>query len=83
MFRRIKKDFVSLVAENYEGVAQEIVLSHESFFPVEKIGRWWDREEEIDIVALNEERKEILFGEVKWTKRPVGVNIYEELRRKA
>jgi AAA+ ATPase superfamily predicted ATPase len=32
-----------------------------------KLGRWWHRDREIDLVALNEETKEIAFFEVKWS----------------
>ena len=82
--KKTKKEFLSLVADNYEKVSQEIILRHEDrFFPIEKIGHWWDRQEEIDIVALNEERKEICFGEVKWTRKPVGIDIYQNLKRKS
>jgi AAA+ ATPase superfamily predicted ATPase len=35
-------------------------------FKFTKIGRWWRREEEIDLVALNEKEKKALFVEVKW-----------------
>lgn len=38
---------------------------------------------EIDIVALNEDDKKILFGEVKWSNKPVGTNIYDNLQRKS
>ena len=31
-----------------------------------KIGRWWHKNEEIDLVALNEREKKALFVEVKW-----------------
>lgn len=31
-----------------------------------KIGRWWHKEEEIDLVALNDASKEVLFIECKW-----------------
>lgn len=81
---RIKKDFNLLVAENYEKVAKERIKNYESrFFPITKVGRWWDRNEELDIVALSEEENKALFGEAKWSNKPVGVNIYEALRRKA
>ena len=81
---RIKKDFNLLVAANYEKVAKEIIKNYVSrFFPITKIGRWWDRNEEIDIVALDEEENKILFGEAKWSNKPVGVNIYKDLRRKS
>jgi hypothetical protein len=38
---------------------------------------------EIDLVALNQDEKSILFGEAKWTAKPVGTNIYEELVEKS
>ena len=80
----INSDFNLLVSENYEKVALEIVKEHESiFFEIERISRWWDRNEEIDLVALNEKEDNILFGEVKWSNKPVGINIYENLKRKA
>ena len=30
------------------------------------LGRWWHKTEEIDIVTLNKEKKEISFFECKW-----------------
>lgn len=81
---KIEADFLGLVAENYERLAVDIVGAHEDrFFPMDRAGRWWDRNEEIDLVALNEGRKEILFGEAKWSLRPVGIDIHENLKRKA
>jgi len=83
VLNEIKKDFNSLVAENYERTAKETIRNYERiFFPITKIGRWWDKNEEIDIVALNEGEKKILFGEVKWRNKPIGTNIYEDLKRK-
>ncbi|AAL80559.1 ATP-binding protein [Pyrococcus furiosus DSM 3638] len=35
-------------------------------FKFTKIGRWWHKNEEIDLVALNEREKRALFVEVKW-----------------
>lgn len=81
---RILDDFSSVVAENYEVLSQELIRSHQNrLFPLEKIGRWWDRNEEIDLVATNEGEKKILFGEAKWANKPVGVNICDELKRKS
>lgn len=79
----IKQDFNSLVAENYEKIAKEFIKRNENrFFKIDKIGRWWNRNEEIDIVALNEKENKILFGEVKWSNKPVGTNIYDDLKEK-
>jgi len=81
---RIKDDFPSVVASNYEDLTGEIIRGYKDrFFPIEKAGRWWDRNEEIDIVALNEKQRNILFGEAKWSRRPVGVDVYENLKRKS
>ena len=46
-----------------------------------RIGRWWNKSEEVDIVAIGQ--KDILFGECKWSSRPVGTNILDDLKRKA
>jgi AAA+ ATPase superfamily predicted ATPase len=68
----------------YEKVAIETLWHNmDSFFPFTAVGRWWDRNEEIDVVALNKESDSILFCEVKWSEKPVGTNIYEALKLKA
>lgn len=82
--RAFKDSFEYIVAQNYEKVAQEILHRYQDrIFIFHKVGRWWDKNEEIDIVALNEATNEILFGEVKWSKKQVGIDIYEELKRKS
>jgi len=54
-----------------------------NFFEFNRLGRWWDRNEEIDIVGLNRERNRSLFGEVKWSKNLVGVDVLKSLQEKA
>lgn len=84
VLKKIRKDFNSLVAENYEKVSKETLRSHSKrFFSFDKIGRWWEKDEKIDIIALNEEENKILFAEVKWSKKPVGTDIYENLKKKS
>ena len=41
--------------------------------------RWWDRAREVDILAFSEDRRRVLLGECKWSKKAVGVNILEDL----
>ncbi|MGC9001120.1 ATP-binding protein, partial [Caldisericum sp.] len=77
----------------FEEFAQKFIKYIEkSLFPVERIGRWFGKdpskqkgmnEEEIDVVALNEKSKDILFAECKWSNEKVGVELYEELKRKS
>ncbi len=84
VLKKIKEDFNLLLAENYEKVAMETIKNYEAkLFPISKIGRWWDRNEEMDIVALNEEENKVLFGEVKWSKKPIGIDIFKDLKRKS
>lgn len=68
----------------YEKIAKEILIRYsKQFFPFTKIGRWWEKNEEIDIICLNPTLNKILFCEVKWTARPVGIDIYESLKEKS
>jgi len=47
----------------------------------ERVGAWWDGQDEIDVVAAGGDSA--LVGECKWTGRPVGTNILDDLKRKA
>lgn len=48
-----------------------------------KIGRWWFEGNEIDIVAIDEEKGRIIFGECKWKKRKTSVSDIEGLLGKS
>lgn len=79
----IKNELPQYLSTVYEKIAIEVLWRHmDRFFPFTSIGRWWDRNDEIDIVGINKESNSILFGEVKWSKKPVGTDIYEALKLK-
>lgn len=68
----------------YEKIASELLIKHaDHFFPFAKIGRWWEKNEEIDVICINPILNKILFCEVKWTLKPIGVDIYETLKEKS
>jgi hypothetical protein len=48
----------------------------------DRAGRWWNGNEEIDLVAVARDEP-VFAAECKWSKRPVGIDILKELRRKA
>ncbi|MFH1774457.1 MAG: ATP-binding protein [Methanobacteriota archaeon] len=50
---------------------------------ITRIGKWWHKDKEIDIVALNEKTKEILFCECKWQDRVNAEKVLQELKEKA
>jgi AAA+ ATPase superfamily predicted ATPase len=48
-----------------------------------RVGRWWSKEGEIDIVGLAEAENTVVFGEAKWSVNPVGTDILNDLEKKA
>lgn len=79
-FEKIKSEFTTYVAKIYEETAVEFI-EKKQIFP--RIGRWWDNNMEIDLVGLNEVKNLILFGEVKWNNKPVGLEVLNTLIEKS
>lgn len=50
-------------------------------FRYSKIGRWWDKNKEIDLIA-SDEKNSIIFGECKWKNSPVSIKELNLLRIK-
>jgi AAA+ ATPase superfamily predicted ATPase len=48
-----------------------------------KIGRWWHRDKEIDILGLNSEKSEVLFCECKWKENVDAQSVLRSLKEKA
>ncbi|AMM54445.1 ATP-binding protein [Pyrococcus kukulkanii] len=80
-------DFNAYVGKAFEGVAKEFLIEMNKRkglpFKFSKIGRWWHKGEEIDIVALGDDKA--LLVEVKWKEidRRKVRRIVRELERKA
>ncbi len=68
----IKEDYPSYLGWVFEKVAKQFLLELNKQgklpFKFTRIGKWWHRDKEIDIVAFNEKEKKALFIEVKWSK---------------
>jgi AAA+ ATPase superfamily predicted ATPase len=71
------------VAFVFEKVCAEMLWDMELPFQPLKVGRWWDSNEEIDIVAINSFENSILFGECKFWENKVGVSVLSKLKEKA
>lgn len=79
---KIKNEFNLWVSKIYEELARETLFSNLQIpFPIKKLGRWWNNNEEIDIVALGD--KDIIFGECKWSNKKVGLSILFSLKEKS
>lgn len=84
VLEQFDEKFNMVEATIYEQVCQEIIFDFEDkLFQIEKVGKWWEREKEIDVVAINEREDKIAFGECKWSSRPVGIDILKNLEEKA
>lgn len=84
MIRKLRENFKLLEAHTYEKVCQEILWKiRDKIFPFERVSRWWDKNEEIDVVGLNENTKEIIFGEAKYSRKEVDVDVYFSLKKKS
>lgn len=75
------------VAFVYEDICREAMweLNAKNSWPFyfSKIGRYWNHTTEIDIIALDPDEKNIIFGECKYWKEPVGINILYALEEKS
>lgn len=84
VLRKFREQFHILTAITYEEVCKELIWQwQEQLFSFERVGKWWDKNEEIDLVAINYATNQIMFGECKWSEKPVGTNIYEALKKKS
>ena len=88
VMNKIRKGFISShVAFVYEDICREKMwdLSSQDTWPFyfSKIGRYWDSKTEIDVVALDPDGKNMILGECKYWKDPVGINILRELEEKS
>ncbi|MFB6209191.1 MAG: ATP-binding protein [Candidatus Nanohaloarchaea archaeon] len=79
-FRHVKKKVKHLTGQTFEELSREATAKQGEY---QKTGRWWYREDEIDVVALNEESERILFGEAKWTNQKVGMKMLTDLEEKS
>ena len=87
VMNKIKKSLVkNHIAFVYEDVCKERMweLNAEDAWPFNftKLGRYWDSKDEIDIVALDPEGKNLILGECKYWAEPVGIGVLHDLEAK-
>lgn len=91
IIKNFDEDFIKYMGRKFEefiiSLFEEKIIK---IFEIDKIGGQWGKFKgekgkntyEIDIVALNEEKKEILFGECKWKNKVNVLEIVNELKEK-
>ncbi|WP_319204011.1 ATP-binding protein [uncultured Ilyobacter sp.] len=79
---KLKSNFNLWISKAYERLCLDSILKDEKIpFPLMKTGRWWDKNDEIDVVGLGEDK--IIFGECKWSEKHVGLNVLYQLKEKS
>ena len=85
--QRIKPDLDHFIANAFEEAAITFTghlaqAGELDFFP-ERIGGWWNRDAEIDVLAINLSEKIAFLGECKWAVHPIGTSVLDDLKHKA
>ncbi len=85
--QRIQPDLDHFASVAFEEAARAFVgrlaqAGGLTFLP-ERIGGWWSRDSEIDVLAVSQTEKTALAGECKWSVNPIGVPVLEDLKQKA
>jgi len=88
VMEKIRKGFiVNHAAFVYEDVCRQKMweLNAKGTWPFHftKVGRSWDSRNEIDIAAVDTDGKNLILGECKFWKDPVGVSVLRDLEEKA
>lgn len=77
-YSEIHNKMKKFISKKFEDICKKEVAKD-----YKKVGKWWFKEHEIDIVGLDKENRSIAFGECKWTKNKVDKNILKDLKRKS
>ena len=84
VMHKFRTGFSILLGHTYEQICSEILKENQkNIFSFEKIGRWWDNNNEIDFIGINSENKQIIFCECKWSNKNIGTNILNDLIEKS
>jgi len=78
-----KKDYYNYLGNVFKDIAKQLLIDLKPI-NFNKIGTWWHKDKEIDIIAINEETEEMLAVEVKWQDLKLRdvKSIIEELHEK-
>lgn len=80
----LRRDFNTYLGLVFEDVAREFLIRVKRVSPL-TTGKWWHKDKEIDLIVLNEAKKESMFFEFKWSelRRRECERIIAELKEKS
>lgn len=84
--QRVRPRFDQFVSGAFEDAARayvaQLARANQLDFLPERVGSWWDRASEVDVVAVSDVDGALLLGECKWSVNPVGTDILDDLQHK-
>jgi len=87
LVQRIRPDLDHFVSSAFEeatiGFVAHLAQAGRLTILPDRIGRWWNNDSEIDVLAINDSEKVAFIAECKWSVNPVGTNILIDLKQKA
>jgi AAA+ ATPase superfamily predicted ATPase len=71
------------IAWAFEEACRQHIEDRAAEYGIVKVGRYWDRNMEVDVVGCNRDGAVVLAGECKWSNKPLGMDVADGLVRKA
>ena len=83
--QKLKQSFIpNHVSFVYEDICREKMWElNGNGMMFNRVGRWWDKDTEIDIVAYDSMGEDIVFGECKYSQNPKGIEVLSDLKQKS
>ncbi|MEX2689956.1 MAG: ATP-binding protein [Candidatus Njordarchaeum guaymaensis] len=84
----IMREIDNLASKAFEEISEQFLLRINGLkidghtIKFNKIGRWWKKEKEIDLIAINELEKKVYFIECKYASKPVRKSVLFDLTKK-
>jgi len=82
----VKADFPGFVSQTFEEVVRDAVRVQNSRkaipVPLKRTGRYWDKNVEIDICGIGQEKGSHLWGECQWRDERMGPAVLDNLKAK-
>lgn len=82
LFDKVRRQITDYQGGLFEDVCKQYLLKNVDKYDFSTIGRWWDREDEIDLAAVDPEKNQFIFAECKYRNRETGIDVYNGLKEK-
>ncbi len=89
LLNKVENDFDSFAGKEFEKISKEFLIElgkqKRSQIIFSNIGKWWQKNQEIDLIALNSTTYDIFFFECKWKELKEGTarKLLEDLKIKS